>query len=406
MFSFSIDLSGLMTNDKILRESIINDYELMKSFYLDNIEIINENLLYPRDTEEDRLCFKLNLKFEMEIDKKIKEIVEEMKFSGLIQSYNSVDIKAEIPYWIKFDLHYDAKFLDVTFYVFWMRRKMNEFELFQEELTYGQVEDIQESIFFSIVENFKNMVQMPEKNVLINWLQEMKEELVIKYKENIPIDEIVFNKHHSDIEFSEQSTLIEDFNYLELDVKKEDSEGSLNLMKARSDRLISQVHKKTKSLKTTSDNNQNGNSEEEYDYFFNDGGIVGDIIIDRGSTFQSHAIRICCQNDVKKYLKFLKTNNKINKATHNIMSYRINEKNKKNSKDGDSGILEGYDEDGEAGAGIRLLGILQKMKVCNVMVVVSRWFGGVFLGNDRFKHINDSAKNLILANKTLFDFQS
>ena len=46
------------------------------------------------------------------------------------------------------------------------------------------------------------------------------------------------------------------------------------------------------------------------------------------------------------------------------------------------------------------------MKVTNVLVVVSRWFGGVFLGNDRFKHINDSAKNLVLAHKNLFDFQS
>ena len=47
-------------------------------------------------------------------------------------------------------------------------------------------------------------------------------------------------------------------------------------------------------------------------------------------------------------------------------------------------ITEGFDDDGEDGAGMRLLGILQKMKIYNVFVIVSRWYGGTLLGNDRF----------------------
>ena len=40
---------------------------------------------------------------------------------------------------------------------------------------------------------------------------------------------------------------------------------------------------------------------------------------------------------------------------------------------------------GEHGAGSRLLHLLQITDIVNVMVVVSRWFGGILLGPDRFK---------------------
>lgn len=35
------------------------------------------------------------------------------------------------------------------------------------------------------------------------------------------------------------------------------------------------------------------------------------------------------------------------------------------------------------------------MDACNVMVVVTRWYGGVHLGPDRFKHINNCARQLL-----------
>ena len=41
------------------------------------------------------------------------------------------------------------------------------------------------------------------------------------------------------------------------------------------------------------------------------------------------------------------------------------------------------------------MGIIQKMKIVNIFVMVSRWFGGTLLHQDRFKRINDSAKILI-----------
>lgn len=36
------------------------------------------------------------------------------------------------------------------------------------------------------------------------------------------------------------------------------------------------------------------------------------------------------------------------------------------------------------------------MDVWNVMVVVSRWFGGAHIGPDRFKHINSTAREAVI----------
>lgn len=39
---------------------------------------------------------------------------------------------------------------------------------------------------------------------------------------------------------------------------------------------------------------------------------------------------------------------------------------------------------------------LQILDVRDVMVVVSRWYGGILLGPDRFKHINNCARNILM----------
>jgi putative IMPACT (imprinted ancient) family translation regulator len=39
--------------------------------------------------------------------------------------------------------------------------------------------------------------------------------------------------------------------------------------------------------------------------------------------------------------------------------------------------------------------LLEILEVENVLVVVSRWYGGVLLGADRFKHINQAARDAL-----------
>ncbi|KAH8549315.1 ribosomal protein S5 domain 2-type protein [Umbelopsis sp. PMI_123] len=80
-------------------------------------------------------------------------------------------------------------------------------------------------------------------------------------------------------------------------------------------------------------------------------------------------------------------NKKIAKATHNILAYRI---------ELESGVMaQDHDEDGETAAGGRLLHLLQILEVTNVVVIVSRWYGGVLLHADRFKDINNSARQVL-----------
>ncbi len=57
--------------------------------------------------------------------------------------------------------------------------------------------------------------------------------------------------------------------------------------------------------------------------------------------------------------------------------------------------LQDYDDDGETAAGARMLHLLQVADCRNVVVVVSRWFGGVLLGPSRFTFINNAARMLL-----------
>ncbi|XP_029001386.1 protein IMPACT [Betta splendens] len=115
----------------------------------------------------------------------------------------------------------------------------------------------------------------------------------------------------------------------------------------------------------------------------------GDAITDRRSTFQPHLAPVVTPRQVKMVLEKLMENKKIASATHNIYAYRILCEDR-------GGFLQDCEDDGETAAGGRLLHLLQILDVRNVMVVVSRWYGGVLLGPDRFKHINNCARNILV----------
>jgi putative IMPACT (imprinted ancient) family translation regulator len=53
-------------------------------------------------------------------------------------------------------------------------------------------------------------------------------------------------------------------------------------------------------------------------------------------------------------------------------------------------------DDGEDGAGIQLSQLLQLRKEMNVLVVVTRWFGGIHLGSKRFAHIVAAAQCVLV----------
>ncbi|XP_030069520.1 protein IMPACT [Microcaecilia unicolor] len=115
----------------------------------------------------------------------------------------------------------------------------------------------------------------------------------------------------------------------------------------------------------------------------------GEPITDRRSTFQAHLAPVIHPKQVKMVLAKLYENKKIASATHNIYAYRIYCEDKQT-------FLQDCEDDGETAAGRRLLHLMQILDARNVMVIVSRWYGGILLGPDRFKHINNSARNILV----------
>lgn len=115
----------------------------------------------------------------------------------------------------------------------------------------------------------------------------------------------------------------------------------------------------------------------------------GEFVRDRKSVFQGHLAPVTDKKQVDLVMDKLKENKKIAAATHNIIAYRIDCKN--------GGFVTGCYDDGETHASSRMLHLLDIVDARNVLVVVTRWYGGVHLGPDRFKHINNCTRELLEA---------
>lgn len=114
---------------------------------------------------------------------------------------------------------------------------------------------------------------------------------------------------------------------------------------------------------------------------------TGEPRTDRRSTFQAHLVALTDPTRVSLALDALYTDRKIRAATHNIFAYRIALST--------GGYASDSDDDGESAAGGRLLHLLQVVDARDVLVVVSRWYGGIRLGPDRFKRISQMARDLL-----------
>lgn len=117
---------------------------------------------------------------------------------------------------------------------------------------------------------------------------------------------------------------------------------------------------------------------------------LSEVVTEKKSVFVARTTRVKDPGEAKAYVQqLLATDKKAAKATHNITAWRI--------RNPSTGIVyRDCDDDGETAAGGRLLQLLELMNVWNVMVVVSRWYGGIQLGPDRFRIINSVARDAIM----------
>ncbi|KIW92646.1 uncharacterized protein Z519_06493 [Cladophialophora bantiana CBS 173.52] len=112
------------------------------------------------------------------------------------------------------------------------------------------------------------------------------------------------------------------------------------------------------------------------------------------STFVARACPVRSLDEAQSSIShLLSSNKKVASATHNISAWRIQSAN---SQTGAVITIQDSDDDGETAAGGRLLHLMQLMDVWNCMVVVTRWYGGVKLGPDRFRLINQVARESLV----------
>lgn len=123
--------------------------------------------------------------------------------------------------------------------------------------------------------------------------------------------------------------------------------------------------------------------------------ILSSAVNEKKSTFVARACSVRDPAQAQAYVAhLLSTDKRTAKASHNITAWRI--RGPSTAESMDEVIHENFDDDGENAAGGRVLHLLEKMNVWNVLVVVSRWYGGVKLGPDRFSIINNVAREAVV----------
>jgi putative IMPACT (imprinted ancient) family translation regulator len=102
---------------------------------------------------------------------------------------------------------------------------------------------------------------------------------------------------------------------------------------------------------------------------------IQDVVRDRGSRYAVAIGSVEGRVGVEAFLADLRKTKKYAKSTHNSWAALLS----------DGGPQKA--DDGEAGAGAVILKMLEREGLADHIIVVTRWYGGVHLGGDRFAHI-------------------
>jgi len=105
-------------------------------------------------------------------------------------------------------------------------------------------------------------------------------------------------------------------------------------------------------------------------------------LTDRGSKYAVSGGPVASRAEVKAFLKQLRRDKRYAKASHNTWAAILPE-----------GPAKG--DDGEAGAGMVILRMLEREGLEGHVIVVTRWFGGTKLGGDRFRRVQDAVDHYI-----------
>lgn len=112
-----------------------------------------------------------------------------------------------------------------------------------------------------------------------------------------------------------------------------------------------------------------------------DAGLIrlGVILTDRGSRYAVSGAAVRSRADIDAALAALKSDRAYARATHNSWAATL-----------PGGALKA--DDGESGAAMVILRMLQRAGIEDHVVVVTRWYGGKKLGGDRFRRVQDCVR--------------
>jgi putative IMPACT (imprinted ancient) family translation regulator len=111
--------------------------------------------------------------------------------------------------------------------------------------------------------------------------------------------------------------------------------------------------------------------------------IIENVVSDRGSRYAVSGGIVAGRDGAEAFVADLRRIKKFAKATHNSWALLI-------EQDGQRDPIR--NDDGEAGAGAVILRMLEREGLVNHIVVVTRWYGGVKLGGDRFRHVTAAVR--------------
>ncbi|MDQ2064813.1 YigZ family protein [Xinfangfangia sp. CPCC 101601] len=114
---------------------------------------------------------------------------------------------------------------------------------------------------------------------------------------------------------------------------------------------------------------------------------IDDVLRDRGSRYAVSGGPVEGRAGAEAFIKALKREKKFAKATHNSWALLCQSE----------GPIK--NDDGESGAGAVILKMLEREGLRDYVIVVTRWYGGVHLGGDRFAHVVTCVRALLDAKR-------
>jgi putative IMPACT (imprinted ancient) family translation regulator len=106
-----------------------------------------------------------------------------------------------------------------------------------------------------------------------------------------------------------------------------------------------------------------------------------------GNNFSGSKVSIQTPDDIIPALHAIYADTRIARASHNTYAYRLVSTT--------GSVVEHYEDDGEFGAGRRLLNLLKDNYIENTLVCATRWYGGKHIGPVRFDKIIQCASRVL-----------